>query len=71
MNYRGFFPSYVVDATHYYAVDIFGKEAVDVVWCTVSSCRVLFAEISDGFDESRVFIAQARMLFHYTLSIQH
>jgi len=31
MNYRGFFPSYVVDATHYYAVDIFGKEAVDVV----------------------------------------
>jgi len=31
MNYRGFFPSYVVDATHYYAVDIFGKEVVGVV----------------------------------------
>ena len=31
MNYCGFFPSYVVDATHYYAVDIFWEEVVDVV----------------------------------------
>jgi len=31
MDYCWFFPSYVVDATHYYAVDIFGKEVVDVV----------------------------------------